>query len=94
MFPPHLNGIINNKMAITSFASHSASAYLLEEMDEVSCSFRPCLREDVPLEVPCAILVQNTWNRFGQGLSTPQSAYVRYSISQRQIKFNQQEYET
>jgi hypothetical protein len=74
---PHLDDIIDNKMVITSFASHSASAYLLEEMDEESCSFRPCLREDVPPEVPCAILVQNTWNSSGQGLSTQQSAYVR-----------------
>lgn len=63
---PH--AIIDKKMIITSFASHSASAYLLEEMEEVSCSFRPCLREDVPLEVPCAILVQNIWNSFVQDL--------------------------
>lgn len=58
----------------TSFASHSASAYLLDEIDEVSCSFRPCLREDVPLEVPCDILVQNIWNSLQQGLSIPQVA--------------------
>jgi hypothetical protein len=61
-----LQAIIHLKISITSFASHSASAYLLEETDEVSCSFRPCLREDVPLEVPCAILVQNIWSSLGQ----------------------------
>jgi hypothetical protein len=69
-----LQAAVDNKMVITSFASHSASAYLLEEMEDVSCSFRPCLREDVPLEVPCAILVQTAWNSSGQGVTTPGSA--------------------
>jgi hypothetical protein len=72
----------------TSFASHSASAYLLEEIEEVSCSFRPCLREDVPLDVPCAILVQNIWTTFERGLPLPQCAYVCENMSHKLISFN------
>jgi hypothetical protein len=80
--------IINLKICITSFASHSASADLLEEIEEVSCSFRPCLREDVPLDVPCAILVQNIWSTFEQGLPLPQCAYVWKNMSHKLISFN------
>jgi hypothetical protein len=76
--------IINLKICITSFASHSASAYLLEDIEDVSCSFLPCLREDVPPEVPCAILIQTAWSSFEQGLSLSlQRAYVLKTISHK-----------